>query len=106
RGEQLVGALAGSAGVQHADAVERGLGGFVQQGRVALQVRLRLPGIRPAQITSPIRFGSAISPFITSENVHTTDSSVVAPMNTTMENTIRYGVTARMPINRSMQRSP
>ena len=53
-----------------------------------------------------MRFGIAMSPFITSAKFHTISSSVIAPMNTTQVNTMRYGITPPAPTSRSMQRSP
>src|SRR5699024_575209 len=57
--------------------------------------------MRPERMRMPSRFGSAMSPFITSEKFQIGSSSVVQPMNTTREKMIRNGSTPRRPTRRS-----
>ncbi len=63
-------------------------GWFSRSGSTARYCLVSL-AISPAHNTSPIRLGSAIRPFITSEKVQTRLSSVVAPTRITTVNTSR-----------------
>ena len=60
----------------------------------------------PDSSTSPIRLGMAMSPFMMSENVHTSARGARAPRPAATEKITRYTMAARAPASRSTLRSP